>query len=103
MEVCIEKIIQAYSIQCTRLPCHSDTLHTDIQFKAIKDRKILKPLINVVSRGEHVPDIKQFHRVLKERAQCYFAMVRKIGITSLPKMSVIHLMITMTFYVNAFV
>ena len=78
-------------------------IHVDIQFKAVKDQKILKPLINVLSRGEHVPDIKQYHRVLQERARCYFAMVRKIGIKSLPKMSVIHLMITVTFYVNAFV
>ena len=30
-------------------------------------------------------------------------MVRKIGITALPKMSVIHLMITIHFYVNDFV
>ena len=44
MEVCIEKIIRAYSVR----GFHVTVIHVDIQFKAIKDRKILKPLINVV-------------------------------------------------------
>ena len=78
-------------------------IHVDIQFKAMKDRKQMRPLINVVSRGEHVPYIERYHRVLKEHAQCYFAMVHKIDITALLKMMVIHLMITVNFYVNAFV
>ena len=63
----------------------------------------MRPLINVVSRGEHVPDIERFPQVLKERARCYFAMVCKIDITSLPKTIVIYLMMTVNFYVNAFV
>ena len=99
MEACIDKIIRSYSIR----GFHVAVIHVDIQFKAMKDRKKMNPLINVVSRGEHVPDIERFHRVLKERARCYHAMVREIDIASLPKTAIIHLIITVNFYVNAFV
>ena len=30
----------------------------------MEDRYRMRPLINVVSRGEHVPDIEQYHQVL---------------------------------------
>ena len=99
MESCIKKIIRSYSV----CDFYVTVIHVDMQFKAMKDRKQLRLFINVVSRGEHVSDIERFHRVLQERARNYFAMVRKIGIIAFPKMSVIHLMITVNFYVNAFV
>jgi hypothetical protein len=32
----------------------------DIQFKAIKDRGLLGPVINIVAKGEHAPMIERF-------------------------------------------
>ena len=75
----------------------------DIQFKSIKDRKRLNLVTNVVSRGEHVPDIERHHWVLKERARCYCATLLKVDINTLPRIMVNHLMTTVNFYVNAFV
>ena len=37
---------------------HVTAIHVDIQFKSIKDRGNLNLITNVVSRGEHVPDIE---------------------------------------------
>ena len=45
-------------------------LDVDIQFKAIRDSKLLGDVTtNVVYRGEHVPKIERFNRVLKECAR----------------------------------
>ena len=99
MEECIDKILRAYGIR----GFHVTAIHVDIQFKSIKDRGNLNLITNVVSRGEHVPDIERHHRVLKERARCYCAMLLKVNINTLPRMMVIHLMTTVNFYVNAFV
>lgn len=41
--------------------------------------------------------------VLKERAQCYYTMLAQIDIKTLPRAMVMQLMITITFYINAFV
>ena len=82
---------------------HIALIHVDIQLKSIKDRKLLGTDVNVVSKGEHVPEIERMNRVSKERARCYFAMVARIGIYVLPRTVVIQLMITVAFYVNAFV
>ena len=80
---------------------HVAILHVDIQFKEIRDRKLLGDVTtNVVYRGEHVPEIEGFNRVLKERVRCYFTM---LSYKTMLRMMVIHLVLTVTFYVYAFV
>ena len=88
MEDCIDNILQSYGI----CGFHVTAIHVDIQFKSRKDRNRLNLVTNVVSRGAHVPEIERHHRVLKERAQCYFVMLLKIDIDTLPRTMVIHLM-----------
>jgi len=75
-------------------------IHVDIQFKCIKDRKNIAAMINVVSKEEHVVDIERYHRVIKERVRCYYAM---LPFDTLPRMMVVQLMNTVVFYLNAFV
>ena len=72
----------------------------DIQFKCVKDRNQLGVMINLVSRGEHVKLIERYHRLIEERCRCYYAM---LPYDSLPRMMVVHLLITVVFYINAFV
>ena len=75
-------------------------IFVDLQFKAIKDQgNIEEAIINIVSRDEHVEDIERFIRVLKERARCYWAM---LPFAKIPKRMVVHIMLTVSFYVNAF-
>ena len=62
------------------------------KFKGTKN--ILFSIKNVVSKGEHVKQIERFHRVLEERAQCYYAM---LPFKSLPKMMVVQLLLTVCF------
>ena len=84
MEMVIKSIISSYKVR----GFHVAILHVDIQFKAIRDRKLLGDVTtNVVSRGEHVPEIERLNRVLKERARCYFAM---LPYKTMPRMMVIH-------------
>lgn len=72
----------------------------DIQFKGLKDRfKKFQANMNVVSKKEHVPEIKRFIRVIKERARAYFAMIPFIKV---PKKMVLELIHTVVFYLNAF-
>ena len=99
MENVISLLLRAYSVRGFRVVA----IHVDIQFKAISDRKNLSCNVNVVSRGEHVPEIERMIRVLKERARCYYSMLAKAGITTIPRIMVMHLMRTVTFYLNAFV
>ena len=99
MERVINMILRSYGIRGFRVI----TVHVDIQFKAISDRKTLECGVNVVSRGEHVPEIERMIRVLKERARCYISMLAKVGIHTIPKIMVMHIMRTVTFYLNAFV
>ena len=75
-------------------------IHVDIQFKCLMDRKNIAAMVNVVSNEEHVVDIERYHRVIKERARCYYAM---LPFDNLPRMMVVHLMSTVVFYLNSFV
>ena len=43
--------------------------------------------------------IEQYHRVIEERARCYYEI---LPFNSLPMMMVVHLMITVAFYINDF-
>ena len=99
MENVIVQLLQSYNVRGFRVVA----IHVDIQFKAISDRNKLGPSVNVVSRGEHVPEIERMIRVLKERARCYFSMLAKAGITAIPRIMVMHLMRTVNFYLNAYV
>ena len=74
-------------------------IHVDIQFKAIKDQKTLDVNVNVVSKGKHVPEIECVIWVFKEHGRCYYSMLTQLGITTLPKIMVIHLMITVCFHI----
>ena len=99
MEDTIDKVIRSYAVR----GFYVKVLHVDIQFKAIRDRERVGAISNVVSRAEHVPEIERFIRVLKERARCYFAMLSEAEIDTLPRTLVIHLMITVNFYIDTFV
>jgi len=72
----------------------------DIQFKSLKDRNVLGVTVCIVSQGEHVKQIERFHRLIEEHCRCYYAMQ---SYNSFPRMMVVHLMITVIFYINAFV
>jgi hypothetical protein len=96
MEQEIERIIKLYAVR----GFHVKFILVDIQFKSIKDRGIVSAVVNVVGKGEHVPSIERFIRVIKERCRCYYAM---LPFDVLPRLMVIHLLTTVMFYINAFV
>ena len=72
----------------------------DIQFKAIKDRGHLSANVNVVAKGKHVPEIERFNLLIKERTRCHFSI---LPFSKLPRIMIIHLLVTVMFYINAFV
>jgi hypothetical protein len=92
----IKRIIQLYAVRGFNIKY----IMVDIQFKAIKDRGLLDAIVNVVGKGEHAPAIERFIRVIKERCRCYFAM---IPFDNLPRIMVIHLLMTVIFYINSFI
>ena len=92
----LKNVVRAYSIR----DFHVILILVDIQFKVLKDRNKVGMPINTVSKGEHVTKMERFHRVVEERARCYYTM---LPFDYLPRIMVIHLMITICFYVNAFV
>ena len=71
----------------------------DIQFKVLKNRNTICVTFNVVSRGEHVPKIERFHKVVKEQCQCYYELLL---FENLPRIVVVHLMKTLLFYISSF-
>ena len=44
--------------------------------------------------------IEHYHRMMEERARCWYEM---LSFNYLPRMMVVHLIITSLFYINAFV
>lgn len=96
LEGSIRNIIRNCSIR----RFHISMIHVNNQFKCLKTRNKLGRNINVVSMGEHVPDVERFNRVIKERARCYYS---EIAYKSLPRMMTKKLMKTIVFYINAFV
>ena len=96
MEEEIKRVIRMYAVR----GFHVEYVLVDIQFKAIKDRGQLSATVNVVAKGEHVPEIERFNRVIKERTRCYYAM---LPFDVLPRIMIIHLLVTVMFYINAFV
>ena len=96
LESGLKNIIRYYAIRGFSLRI----IFIDIQFKALKDYNALGIATSMVSRGEHVKEIERSHHVIKERCRCYYAMQPH---NSLLRMIVVHLIIIVVFYVNAFV
>ena len=92
----LKNIIRSYTARSFRVVL----ILVGIQFKALKDRNAVDAAFNVVARGEHVTKIKRFYKVIKERCRCYYAMIH---FQSLPRIMIVHLMMTVMFYINAFV
>ena len=96
LEAGVKNIIRSYAVRGFGV----GVIFLDIQFKCVKDRNMLEIPVVIVSRREHVKMIERFHRVIEERCRCYYAM---LPFDSLPRMMVVHLLITVVFYINAFV
>ena len=96
MEDEIKRVTRMYSVRGFYIAY----IFVDIQFKAIKDRGQLSANVNVVAKGEHVPEMERFNRVIKECTRCYYAM---LPFDTLPRIMVTHLLVTVMFYINAFV
>ena len=96
LEAVLKNIVRCYAIRGFNV----GVIFLDIQLKCVKDRNLLGVAVGTASRGEHVKQIYRHHRVIEERRRCYYAM---IPYDSLPRMMVVHLVITVIFYVNAFV
>ena len=96
LEAGLKNVIHSYAIRGFSI----GIIFLDIQFKSLKDRNMLGVTVCIVSRGEHVKQIERFHRLIEERCRCYYAMQ---PYNSFPRMMVVHLMITVIFYINAFV
>ena len=71
LEDVLRKVLSIYRIRGFNVIM----IHVDIQFKGLKDRNQLGVTFNVVSKGEHVPEMERFNRVIKERARCHYAML----------------------------
>ena len=96
MEDEIKHVIHMYAVR----GFHVEYILVDIKFKVIKDRGHLSATVNVVAKGEHVTEIERFNRVIKERTRCYYAM---LPFRKLPRIIIINLLVTVMFYINAFV
>ena len=96
LEVRLMNIIKSYAIRGFSVgeifPC--------IQFKCVKYMNNLLVITRTFYRGEHVNHIEHYHRVIEERELCYYEM---LPFNSLPRMMMVHLMITVLFHINAFV
>ena len=96
LEAGLKNIIRCYVAR----GFNAGVIFLKIQFKCVKDMNLLGMNVGMVSPGEYVKQIERSHRVIEERCRCYYDMM---PYDSLPRMMVVHLMITVIFYVNAFV
>lgn len=96
LESGVKSILKSYAIRSF----HITTVHVDIQLQPLCDCQKLKPNINVVSKGKHVPSIERFIRVVKERCRCCHVM---LPFKDVPRIMVAHLMKTVMLYINSFV
>ena len=55
--------------------------------------------VKMMSRGEHFKYIESFHRLIEERSRFYYAILPLFFLT---RIIVMHLMITVVFYVKDF-
>ena len=96
LEYQFKNVVRSYAIRGFRIVM----IMVDPQFKASKDRNLIGVPFNIASKEEHVYSIERWHRTIKERCQCYYAIIL---FKYLLRIMVVHLMITVVFYVNAFV
>ena len=96
LEIGLKAIMHSYAVRGFSV----GVIFLDIQFKCVKDRNQLGVLVNVVSKGEHVKLIERYHRLIEKRCRCDYAI---LPYDSSPRMMLIHFMIAVIFYANAFV
>jgi len=96
LEYQFKNVVRSYAIREFRIVM----IMVDPQFKALKDRNLIGVPFNVASKEEYVHSIERWHRTIKERCQYYYTMIL---FKYLPRIIVVHLMITVMFYINAFV
>ena len=99
LEAALESVLRSYNAG----GFHVRIIHMDMQFKPVKDRNNMAVKVNICSREEHVPEIERYIRLIKERARCYYAMLRRVEIYTIPRGMIRQLMRTVVFYINAFV
>ena len=96
LESALRAAIQSYRIRGFTVV----TILLDGQFEGLQQRFLEDNIqLNIVARGEHVPEIERLIRVIKERARCYVSL---IPFKKLPKRMVIELIYTIVFYLNSF-
>eukprot|EP00536_Pseudo-nitzschia_multiseries_P007124 jgi/Psemu1/17085/gm1.17085_g len=72
----------------------------DGQFKGLQHNLAKQQItLNIVSKDEHVPEIKRYNRTLKERCRC---VCSELPFNQLPKQMVVEMVRTIVFYQNAF-
>ena len=96
LEMSLKNIICSYAICGFSI----GVIFLDNQFKCIKHRNQVGILINLVSKGKNRKLIECFYRLIKEHCRCHYTT---LPYDSLPRMMVVHLMITVIFYINTFV
>eukprot|EP00536_Pseudo-nitzschia_multiseries_P016632 jgi/Psemu1/46990/gm1.46990_g len=88
LEGALMSVFRASSLRSIRII----SLLVNIQFKGLANNLAKSEvMVNVVSKEEHVPEIKHFIQVIKERARASYAML-----------PVVPLLSTVVFYLNAF-
>ena len=96
MEAAIWGVVKSYAVRGFLVKF----VFVGLQFKEIKNHENIEGMIiNVVSRDEHIKDIEQYIRVVKECARSYSAM---LPFEKIPKRMLVHLLLTVLFYVSAF-
>ena len=77
---------------------HITTVLVNKQFESVASR-FTGVDFNIVLRDEHVPEIEQLIRVIKERCRCYFSAM---PFKKIPHRMCVELVHTVIFYLNAF-
>ena len=80
----LQRVLQLYS----PAGFHPCTIMMDMEFEKVKD-KLLTIVVNTTTAREHVAEVKQKIRVVKERAQ---GVVSTLPFTRLPKTVLVKLM-----------
>ena len=89
-------VIHSYSLQDFTVK----HVLVDIQFECLKPRMFQHNVsVNVVFRDEHVPEIKHFMWVIKERCRACIAM---LPFERFPRRLIVGLLKTVVFYINVF-
>ena len=93
--IALNEIIRSYEV-------HGFTVKfvlVDLQFANVQKHLPKHVTVNVVSKGDHVPEIERLIRVIKERARAHYAM---LPFEYVPKIMIVQLIYTVVFYLNVF-